>query len=187
MKKWEQLIGTGLLAACLGVAAGCASNGGARSPANVYVSPDAQRVQRVAVLPFRAATELIGASVSDLFVTELMKTGRYELIERGQLANVLGETDVQLSGLTQGQVIQLGRMAGADAVVVGTVTEYEMAARSGRTAPVVGVSVRLVDATTSKVLWSVDHAARGASGETLTQQARSVVREMVQTLNRQLR
>lgn len=187
MSGWNRWVRTGLVAVLGSGLIGCATEGARRTPANVYVSPDARAVQRVAVLPFRAPTELIGASVSDLFVTELMKTGRYELIERGQLANVLGETDVQLSGLTAGQAVQLGRMAGADGVVVGTVTEYEMAARSGRTAPVVGVSVRLVDATTSKVLWSVDHAARGASGETLTQQARAVVREMVQALSRQLR
>ncbi len=151
------------------------------------MAPGARAAERVAVMPFRAATELIGTSVSDLFVTELMKIGRYELIERGQLANVLGETDVQLSGLTQGQAVQVGRMAGADAVVIGTVSEYENIAQGGRTLPVVGISVRLIDTTTGKVLWSVDHAGRGRGGETPAQQARVIVRDIVTALNRQLK
>lgn len=124
--------------------------------------------------------------MSDLFVTELMKAGRYELIERGQLSNVLGETDIRLSGLTQNQAVQAGRLAGADAVVIGTVSEYENIAQGGRTRPVVGISVRLIEANTGHVLWSVDHAGRGNKGETPAQQARVVVREMVQALNRRL-
>jgi len=166
---------------------GCASSSPGGGAANVYVALAAGHVRRVAVLPFRAPTELIGTSVSDLFITELMKTTRYEIVERGQLSQVLGETDVQLSRLTAGQAVQLGRLAGADAVVVGTVSEYEMAAQGGRTLPVVGVSVRLIDATTGQVLWSVDHAGRGGSGMTLPGQARAVVHEMVQALHRQLR
>ncbi len=187
MKRDLRWIAVGLAAFSVALGGGCASGGGATRTANVYVAPDARAVRRVAVLPFRAPTELIGASVSDLFVTELMKTGRYELIERGQLSNVLGETDVQLSGLTAGQAVQVGRMAGADAVVIGTVSEYENVAQGGRTLPAVGISVRLIDATTGKVLWSVDHAGRGAKGDTPAQQARVVAHEMVQSLNRQMR
>ncbi len=81
--------------------------------ANVFVAPGHSGTGRVAVLPFRAATELIGASISDMFVTELLKTRRYEMIERSQLSNVLGETEIALSGLTSGQAAQLGQMAGA--------------------------------------------------------------------------
>lgn len=174
-----------LLALALPVLSGCATSSGPK--ANVFVTPEASRIRNVAVLPFRAATELIGASVSDMFVTELMKTDRYRLIERGQLTGVLGETEIALSGLTSGQAARVGQMAGAEAVILGTVAEYEMMAHRGRTLPVVGLSIRMIDATSGRVLWSVDHAARGARGSTLAQHSRSVVHELTAALTSQLR
>lgn len=154
--------------------------------ANTYVSPEHRDVQTVAVLPFRAATELIGTSVSDMFVTEILRTHRYQLIERSQLSGVLGEAEVALSGLTTGEAARLGQMAGADAVIVGSVSEYENVAQRGRTLPVVGVSVRMIDAGSGRILWSVDHAERGSRGTTLSEHARAVVHEMTAALYRQI-
>lgn len=165
---------------------GCAGSSGGGG-ANVYVSPGYGAINKVTVLPFKAPTELIGTSVSDLLTTELMKAGRYELIERGQLSGVLGETEVALSGLTAGQAAQLGKLVGANGVIVGTVSEYETSALSGSTYPVVGISARLIDSTTGKIIWSVNHSGRGAAGVTTAQYARTVAQEMVNALNQQLR
>lgn len=172
---------------------GCATTGSdahfgrAGRGVNVFVTPEHRGVQTVAVLPFRAATELIGSSVSDMFVTEILKTRRYQLIERSQLAGVLGEAEVALSGLTTGQAAQLGKMVGADAVIIGTVSEYENVAQRGHALPVVGVSVRMIDSGSGRILWSVDHAAQGQRGTTLAQHSRSVVHEMTAGLYRQIR
>jgi hypothetical protein len=125
--------------------------------------------------------------VSDQFVTEMMKQTRYELVERAQMSGVLGETEVALSGLTAGQAAQLGQMAGAQAVIIGTVSEYETVALGGRSYPVVGITIRLIDCGTGKILWSVDHAARGGRNDTLAQHSRKVVHDMAVALNRHLR
>ena len=179
----------GLAAALAGCAAptGYSSGGAGTDEPNVYVAREAFGVEKVGILPFKAATALVGGSVSDLFVTELMKMNRYELVERAQMSGVLGETEVALSGLTSGQAAQLGQMIGADGVIVGTVSEYELVAQGGRTYPTVGISIRLIDAGTGKILWSVDHAARGGKNDTLAQHARAVVRDMAAALDRQLR
>ncbi len=176
----------------LAALAGCITSSGTMSSAgggepNVYVSKEARGITKVGILPFKAATTLIGGAVSDQFVTEIMKLNRYELVERAQMSGVLGETEVSLSGLTAGQAAQLGQMAGAQAVIIGTVSEYETAAIGGRTYPVVGVSVRLIDCNTSKILWSVDHAARGGRTESLAQHSRKVVHDIAVALNRHLR
>ena len=171
--------------------AGCASPSGGSGGVgtdepNVYVSPAAAGVDKVGILPFKAATTLIGSSVSDMFVTEMMKIGRYDLVERSQMSGVLGESEVALSGLTAGQAAQVGQMVGANGVIIGTVSEYEMVAQGGRTYPVVGISIRLIDCTTGKILWSVDHAERGGKGVTLAQHSRNVVKRMALALERQL-
>ncbi len=191
MSKWE-MVKQGVFAfVALGLA-GCAQTGPAGHfgssgrNANVFVTPEQRNVQTVAVLPFQAATELIGSSVSDMFVTELLRMHRYQLIERGQLSGVLGEAEVALSGLTSGQAAQLGQMAGADAVMIGSVSEYENIAQRGRALPVVGVSVRMIDSGSGRILWSVDHAERGSRGSTLAEHARAVVHEMTAALYRQV-
>lgn len=191
MNKWT-IIKRALSAVALLGLAGCAQTGpaghfgSAGRNANVFVTPEHRSAETVAVLPFQAATDLIGSSVSDMFVTELLRMHRYQLIERGQLSGVLGEAEVALSGLTSGQAARLGQMAGADAVIIGSVSEYENIAERGRSLPVVGVSVRMIDSTSGRILWSVDHAERGARGSTLAEHARAVVHEMTAALYRQI-
>ena len=75
----------GMLACCALVflVSGCAT--GRKDPyfmktkttANVYVRQLPPELRKVAVMPFKAPTELIGASVSDLFVTEILRTRYY--------------------------------------------------------------------------------------------------------------
>ena len=152
--------------------------------ANVYVSPSAGgNISKVAIMPFKAPTELIGNSVSDMFVTEMLRAGRYELVERNQMANVLNESEMALSGLSESKAVEVGNMLGADGVIIGTVSEYETVAQRGRAFPVVGVSARLIDCKTGKIVWSVDLADRASSASaTLPEHARRVVHEMTAAL-----
>lgn len=170
---------------------GCASTGdhahfmSTPTDANVYVAPGYRNIRKVAIMPFKASTELIGNSVSDMFVTESLRAGRYELVERNQMAHVLGEAELALAGLSQAKAAQLGNMLGADAVIVGTVDEYGTVAQRGKTYPVVGITARMIDCESGKVIWSVDLAERSDSSATpLSQHARAVVHEMMSALYR---
>jgi curli biogenesis system outer membrane secretion channel CsgG len=170
---------------------GCVSSGDpyfteTQTDANVYVAPAQAQVRKVAILPFKAPTELIGASVSDMFVTECLRAGRYELVERGQMSQVLSEAELTLAGLSASKAAEVGNMLGADAVMIGTVDEYGTVANRGRTFPVVGISTRLIDCESGKILWSVDLAERGQSATgTLPQHARKVVHAMMAALYQQ--
>ena len=151
-----------------------------KSDANVYVAPVASSIEKVAVMPFKAPTELIGSSVSDIFVTELLRARRYTLVERGQIDRVLGETEFALSGLSESAAIEAGKMLGAEGVILGTVDEYATVAHRGRSYPVVGASIRLIDCDSGRVMWSLGHARRAETPlDTLSGHARVVVHEMV--------
>ena len=153
------------------------------SAANVYVAPYAADIQKVAIMPFKAPTELIGMSVSDLFVTEMLRAGRYTLVERSQLARVLNESELSLAGLSDAEAIQVGAMAGADAVIVGTVPEYSTVAKRGKTYPVVSISARLIDCETGEIVWSTDLAVRSRSKNmAISEHARNVVHQMTAAL-----
>jgi len=188
-KLLRRMLG-GLLAAVL---AGCASPGdqyflSQESDANVFVSGEDRQIDKVAIMPFRAPTELIGSSVSDLFVTEMLKSERYELVERSQMAKVLSESELALAGLSASKAVEVGNMMGADGVIIGTVDEYSTVAQRGRTYPVVGMSVRLIDCKSGKVVWSVDCARKAEMRDvTLPQHSRAVVHEMMSSLYREWR
>lgn len=153
------------------------------SNATVYVAPRPSAINRVAVLPFKAPTELIGSAVSDIFTMELLRTERYTLVERSQISGVLGETELSLSGLSEEAAITAGRMLGADAVILGTVDEYATVASGGNTYPVVGASIRMIDCTSGEVMWSVGHSIRSEERlATLSSHARAVILEMMVAL-----
>jgi len=150
----------------------------------VYVAPGTCSIGTVAVMPFQAPTELIGTSVSDLFLTELLRTGRYQVVERSQLSKVLQEAEVALSGLSDSRAIEIGKMLGAEGVIVGTVDEYGTMPRKGQTYPVVGLSVRLIDTRTGSVMWSASLASTAARADlTPSQHARGVVRAVIAALS----
>ena len=158
------------------------------SEANVYMAPNPPHVEKVAIMPFKAPTELIGSAVSDLFVTEMLRAGRYTIVERSQMAQVLNEAELGLAGLSDRQAIEMGAMMGADAVIVGTVSEYGASAQRGRTWPVVGISTRLVDCDTGRVVWSVDLAQKAKRRDAiLSQHARAVVHQMCSALYKEWR
>lgn len=168
---------------------GCATDpnaayfSGVQSNANVYVAPKSDHVKKVAILPFKAPTELIGASVSDLFLTELMRAGRYEMVERGQMANVLSEAELSLAGLSAAKAAEVGQMLGAEGVIIGTVDEYSTIARRGHPYPVVGISARMIECQTGKIVWSVSLAERAQVRElTLSEQGRIVIHKMTGAL-----
>ncbi len=171
--------------ALVGLTSGCASSRvdayftETKSEANVYVSPVRSDIAKIAVLPFRGPTELIGSSVSDMFVTEMLRANKYTLVERSQMAGVLSETELSLAGLSETKAVEVARMLGADGVVIGTVDEYATQARSGKTYAVAGVSTRLINCTTGEIIWSADLAKMSEKANVpLAQHGRAVVHEI---------
>ena len=62
------------------------------------------------------------ASLSDKFATELIKTGRFEVVERARLKEVLNEHELTMAGvLTENDAVKLGRLAQAPYIIIGTI------------------------------------------------------------------
>ncbi|MDD4869414.1 MAG: CsgG/HfaB family protein [Kiritimatiellae bacterium] len=197
MRKWPGgvRVATGLsFAGFLACLAGCATSVNndpyfmkQKTTANVYVRQEALSFKKVAMMPFKAPTELIGSSISDLFVTEMLRTERYDMVERSQIAKVLGETELAMSGLSSSKAVEAAKMVGAEAVIIGTVDEYSMMASGGKTYATVGISARLIDCNSGQVVWTVDLAKRAKDKTvTLSQHAREIVHEMTSALYQKL-
>lgn len=158
------------------------------SRASVMLAAPDTTIQKVAILPFTGPTAFIGASVSDMCVTELMRAGRYELVERSQMQAVLGETELALAGVSDARAVEAGNLLEADGVIMGHVDEYDTVMQRGTSYPVVALSMRLIDCQTSRLIWSASLSAQARMERSaLSEQARAVVHEMISGLYRQWR
>jgi TolB-like protein len=111
--------------------------------------PGDHREQRFAVVPFEnvgdeAQQKSLGLVVSDLVVTDLARDHRLPMIERTQLGAVMNELALQQSGaVDDAKALQVGKLAGARALVVGRVSDG---------GDVFVVSARAVDGETGVVI-----------------------------------
>jgi curli biogenesis system outer membrane secretion channel CsgG len=134
---------------------------------------------RVAVLEFQNKADNQywyrgGAQAAqDVFVTERVKSGRFRVIEREQLAALLREKNLSLSGdIDPTTAVRAGKLLGVDYVLTGAVTEYgDTSTRvdtpggraGGRWVPgtnvgkntfVAAMNARLIDTETGEIVWA---------------------------------
>jgi len=116
------------IAAKAGITAGGARNAGEYGPiVNALLNSYKGSGRTIAVAGFsyadgRASSD--GSVVSERVTTELIKLGKLKVVERKEIEKVLGELKLQVSGqLDQDSARKLGKMLGADLLVIGTMTE----------------------------------------------------------------
>ncbi len=146
--------------------------------AGTALAPSAQAADkkaRIAVLEFKNKADNQywwhgGAeAMQDIFVTELVKSGKFRVIDREQLAALLQEKNLSLSGdVDPRTAVKVGKLIGVEYFLTGAITEYGME-QSGAHAPSVrglpGFSVgkktftaaanaRIIDTSTGEILWA---------------------------------
>jgi len=135
----------------------------------------------LAVLDFEGNEKLKGKvdlKMSDMLTTSLVKTGRFDIVERNKIDNVFKEQQLGLSGIVdEMSAAEVGKMIGAEYVVFGSITS---ATRSDidkfgyiLVRIEVGIDVRVVNTTTGKILLS--ESAIGLSESKIIQSADGVV------------
>ena len=83
----------------------------------------------VAVMPFKisapGASQAVGTGLPDMLVNAIFNTGCFRVVERDRIADIMKEQGMGLSGAgDEASFAQVGKMAGAQVLVFGTVTEY---------------------------------------------------------------
>ncbi len=130
---------------------------------------------RVAVLEFENKADNSwwwnhgAGAAQDIFVTELVKAGRYRVLERERLETILQEQNLSLGGdIDPATALEVGRLAGVKYFLTGALTEYggtdsEAHGGSVRGLPgfgggrrtfVAAFNARLIDAETGDIVWA---------------------------------
>ena len=148
----------------------------------IYVNPNAGKrfYRNVAMMPFQAPVELAGASISDLFATELLFAHKYDLVERNQMEQVLGEQALSLKGVTESAAaMRVGKLLNVQGVIVGTVPEYGSKASGKAELAAIGLNVRMIDVNDGSIVWSVSDTAISDRPTSLSAFANRMVRNLV--------
>lgn len=130
---------------------------------------------RIAVLEFKSKADnqwwySHGASAAqDVFVTELVKSGKFRVIEREQLQALMQEKGLSLSGdVDPSSAIRIGKLLGVNYLLTGSVTEYGVTDKgahgsglgripgfsAGKREFVAALNARLIDASTGEIAWA---------------------------------
>jgi curli biogenesis system outer membrane secretion channel CsgG len=131
---------------------------------------------RVAVIEFKDKTQhyswyRAGEAAQDMLVTELVKSGKYRVIEREQLQAIMQEKNLSLSGdIDPKTAVKAGKLLGVEYIVTGALTELGVADRGARVPgglfgrlPSVNVrsqkmdaavDARMINTTTGEIVWA---------------------------------
>lgn len=130
--------------------------------------------KRVAVFAFEDKTDHswhwwtgqpVGQGMADMLVTELVKSGKYKVIERQEIDKILTEQKMGQTGLvTPESAAKVGQLLGVELAIIGSVTEFghKKSDTGGRikgfglgvssTAASVGIDVRFINTNTGEIL-----------------------------------
>ena len=150
----------------------------------IVLAPMAQAASsdkpRIAVLEFKNKADNQwwfhgGAEAAqDVFVTELVKSGKFRVMDREALDAVLREKNLALAGdIDPKTAVKAGKLIGVNYLLTGAVTEYGQMGSSAHAPGVRGLpgfsggkktftaalNARLIDTTTGEILWADE--ARG--------------------------
>ena len=110
-----------------------------------------------------------GAACQDVFVTELVKSGRFRVVEREQLEALMQEKGLTLSGdVDPKTAVKVGKLLGVNYLLTGAVTEYGTTGTNvdtpwvgnlpsvsvGKKTFTAAMNARLIDTSTGEIVWA---------------------------------
>jgi curli biogenesis system outer membrane secretion channel CsgG len=162
-----------MLAGCAGSSATVVSPGGPtvqQAQAAPYDGP--QKRIAVSAFEYRAGSGPggIGQGMSDMLTDALFSSGRFIVLERERLGEVMAEQDrAGTDRFRQDTAAPKGQLEGAELLIRGSVTQFEPNCRGGSAILVSGreaclaINLRIVDAATGRVVNATTVEATSAS------------------------
>ena len=115
----------------------------------------AQGGESIAVLDLegRGISSFEAASLTDRLRSQLVRTGKVTVVERGQMNQILSEQDFQSTGCTSDEcAVEIGQMLGVTSMVAGSI---------GKIGSTYTIDLRTIDVSTGKITKSIIRDYRG--------------------------
>ena len=123
--------------------------------------------RRVGVVDFENKTaygqQRLGQAASDILITEMVKTGKFIVIEREKMHKLLEEQKLGLSGaIDANTAAQMGKILGLNAIITGAISNFGtrttgseyIVVQSKRQEATCTVDIRVVDTETGEILYA---------------------------------
>jgi hypothetical protein len=158
---------SGLATSVLIVLAATASAASAQVT-DVYRDPnmDFGSIKTIAVLPFTnlARDPVVSERVRDVFINRLLSTEAVYVLPVGEVARGIAKAEIlNPTAPSPEEIVKLGALVKADAVITGVVREYGEVRSGTTTANIISMSMQLIEAGTGKVVWSGSTTRGGIS------------------------
>jgi TolB-like protein len=157
-----------LLAGMLGLVVLCTGGAPAvRRSVGGTVPPDRPRA---ALMPFEnlAGREEQGQLFTKVFFAQLVASGALEMVDPAHVEAAMDELGIRASGsMTPAEARAVADSLHAPYLLLGSVLESGSIQGGNGTVPSVGATLRLVEATTGRVLWAGVHFRTGEDRETV--------------------
>lgn len=133
---------------------------------------DVSKLPSIAILDFSG----YGVSVQEALIitnrigTHFVALGRYQVIERGQIEQILNEQDFQLSGCTTNEcAVEIGQLVGAQQILSGSI---------GKFGTVYTIDIKIIDVETGRVNKTTSYDSDGSINLLLTEGVAAVVKQI---------
>jgi len=123
-----------------------------------------------AILPFKSASEgktgtirvsTDGNAIADLLTIQLLYNG-YDVMERDKINYILEEQKLtQTFSQDESELAKIGKILGVDCIITGSVIQYEYDYKRGQWMMAMGVTARILNVETGKVLLVCSSAYHG--------------------------
>ena len=134
-----------------------------------YVHPtaDLTYIATVAIVPLKNLTQERGAEgkVMNVVAAEVLRRGVFDVVELGEVTKVLREEGFrEEEGVISKTIAErAGKRLNVQAFILGSVQEYGVSRAGGGTYPEVSLSLKLIDATSYKILWEATDSKKGGT------------------------
>lgn len=133
---------------------------------DTYIDPnmDFGAVKTAAVMPFVSLTRdpVVAERVRDVFITRLLSTGAVYVVPVGEVARGVARVEIQNPGTpSPEEIVKLGGIIKAQAVITGTVREYGEVRSGTVSANIISLSLQMIETQTGKVVWTASSTKGG--------------------------
>jgi len=170
--------------------AACAGGG------EIYRDPnmDFGAVKTVAVVPFvnLSRDQIAGERVRDVFINALLATGAVYVLPTGEVNRGLAKAEVpNPSAPSPEEIVKLGKLIKAEAVILGTLREYGDVRSGTASANAISMSLQMMETETGRVVWTgsttkggvtIWHRLFGGGGQPMNKITKRAVNDLINKL-----
>ncbi len=116
--------------------------------------------------------------ISERLRVEMVKTGRFNVMERAQMVEILQEQNFQQSDLCSEQscVVEMGQLLGVERIVTGTV---------GKLGKMHTFSIKMINVRTGQIMYSVDEDCECPIEQVLTKSTKNIADKFAEMVRKE--